>query len=389
MKLAAFCNGLHARWVILGLLILSLVTTAACQSTQYLWQAALGQWHIVAASKPITELLQDTSTPEQLVSRLSFIKSARDYAERRLGLPVGDAYHDYADLERPFVVWNLVVAPELSFDNKTWCYPVAGCVTYQGYFQQADAQAAAQHWQQHGFDTHVGGVTAYSTLGWFDDPVLNTFIHYDLVSLAALLFHELAHRRLYVEDDTTFNESWATAVEQEAVEQFVADRLSATNKVRDDHSAQQASQHILIKRDEVARYQKRFAERKVFVELVENTVNQLKQVYLGNSDDEHKRKTKAELLNQLRSQYFQAVDQQRLSLGYRNWFADGLNNARLSTVTSYHQWVPGLRWQIQQLQHEWKVFYQWSEVLAELDKADRDQALQQLNRQAKLLQTKN
>lgn len=385
MKMAAFLSAFRHKWFLAGVLLAFLLALSACQSTQFLWQAARGQWQIVASGKPLQEVISDPATAPEIVSQLQFVQLVKDYAERQLHLPTNSSYEKFVDLKRRFVVWNLFVTPELAMTNETWCYPIAGCVAYQGYFDEQAALDAAQQWQQKNFDTYIGGVTAYSTLGWFNDPVLNTFLFYNPVSLAGLLFHELAHAQLYVRNDTTFNESWATAVEQEAVEQFVNDFSEPSTLASSDSGlAGNADKHTSDVRASlspalVSQYKARYADRQVFVALAQETIEKLEKVYISDAAPEQKRRLKDDLLTQLRQSYQQAVVEKKISDRYQNWFTAPLNNAKLSTVSNYHKWVPALRFKIRSLDQNWPLFYAWSAEIAELEYAERNALLEDLN----------
>ncbi|OZG74938.1 aminopeptidase [Hahella sp. CCB-MM4] len=367
----------HQSRILRGLLftVLALLLNG-CQSTGYVWQAIKGQWELLSQRQPIDQLVNDDQTPEKLEEKLRYVLEIREFAEQQLGLPVDQAYSEYVDLNRPYVVWNLFVAQELEMKSQSWCYPVAGCVAYQGYFHQEDAEAAQQMWEQDNFDTYVGGVSAYSTLGWFDDPVLNTFIGYDRTSLAALLFHELAHRKLYIKNDTTFNESWATAVEQEAIQKFVDVQSSAFRSEGNNSTASETSA------EDIQLYQHRFRERQLFVDMVQATVKELKDLYAGELPESAKRQAKADIINKLRHRYRQEVSGGRISNAYADWINSPLNNAKLMTVVSYHQWVPGLRYKLQSLDGSFTAFYEWSKTLEDLTKEERTNILEDLNQLA-------
>ena len=167
-------------------------------------------------------VIEDAASPQPLHDKLALALKAREFASNELGLPRNRSYRGYADLERPFVVWNVFAAPEFSIRPAQWCFVMAGCVSYRGYFAKADAQAFASETAEGGFDVYVGGVPAYSTLGWFADPVLNTFIHYSAAEVARLIFHELSHQVVYVKDDSVFNESFAVTVEREGLKRWLA-----------------------------------------------------------------------------------------------------------------------------------------------------------------------
>ena len=206
-------------WMTLPTVLLA-VALAGCADLPYYWQAAGGQFELWQRSRPIAELVADQTTEADIKARLERVQAIRAFASRELGLPDNASYRTYADLGRPFVVWNLFAAPELSLTPKEWCFPVAGCVTYRGYFAEAGARALAGELEAQGLDTYVGGVPAYSTLGWFADPLPSTVIGYPDLDLARLIFHELAHQVVYVPGDTLFNESFATTVEREGVRRW-------------------------------------------------------------------------------------------------------------------------------------------------------------------------
>jgi predicted aminopeptidase len=202
------------------LLLFSAVLLGGCETLSYYGQAAGGQLALMARARPLEEVEADPA----LKARLGLAREIRDFASRELGLPDNGAYRSYADLGRPYALWNVVAAPEFSLAPVQSCFPIAGCVSYRGYYgkQAAERHASAQRAQGH--DVVVYGVPAYSTLGWFDDPLLSTFIHYPEADLARLLFHELAHQVAYVKDDSAFNESFAVVVEREGLRRWLAAR---------------------------------------------------------------------------------------------------------------------------------------------------------------------
>jgi predicted aminopeptidase len=203
------------------LLFFLLIFTAGCESLSYYSQAIRGQFGVMNAARPLESWLADPATPAELRKRLQVALSIREFASRRLALPMNGSYSSYADLGRPYVVWNVYAAPRFSVDPKQECFPFTGCVSYRGFFSEEEAIRQAARLREQGYDVYLGGVPAYSTLGWFDDPLLSTFIQYPEVQLARLIFHELAHQRLYVKGDTTFNESFAVTVEEEGVKRWL------------------------------------------------------------------------------------------------------------------------------------------------------------------------
>jgi predicted aminopeptidase len=239
-------------------------------------QAIRGQFEVMHSRQPIPEVIADEASPDDLKQRLKIVQAARDFAVDELLLPDNKSYRSYADLERDYVVWNVFAAPEFSLDPKTWCYPVAGCVAYRGYFAEDAARKKAQRLQDDGFDVAVGGVAAYSTLGRFSDPVLNTMMRWSDVELVSTIFHELAHQKLYVKGDTEFNESFATAVADIGITRWL------------DGRDESASAEIFRKNREL---------RQSMMMLVEESKAKLSELYESELDDDVKRLRKQELLD--------------------------------------------------------------------------------------------
>lgn len=206
------------RWV-LALLLLGLIV--GCQSLAYYTQAIGGHLNVLSQARPVEDWLADPATTPELKERLQTARRIRDFASKQLKLPENNSYLKYAELDRPYVVWNVFAAPEFSVEPKSECFPFTGCVSYRGFYSEEDARRHAEKLRAAGYDVYVGGVPAYSTLGWSDDPLLSTFIRYSDAQLARLVFHELAHQVVYVKNDTTFNESFAVAVEEEGVKRWL------------------------------------------------------------------------------------------------------------------------------------------------------------------------
>ena len=236
-----------ARWLPIGLIFLaSLGALGGCADAGYLLQSASGHLAMLRAAKPVTQWLDDAHTSPELKARLALAQRIRRFAVTDLGLPDNPSYNQYADLHRRAVVWNVVAAPEFSLKLKTWCFPVTGCIGYRGYFDEAQARALAAQLKADGLEVSVYGVPAYSTLGWMNwaggDPLLNTFINYPEGELARLIFHELAHQVVYVQDDTMFNESFATAVERLGGARWLARQASPAAKAEFESQVSQRAQ---------------------------------------------------------------------------------------------------------------------------------------------------
>jgi predicted aminopeptidase len=266
-------------------------------------------------------LLADPGTESWLKNKLLLAKDVRRFASDELSLPQNGSYTKYVDLKRQYVVWNVFATPELSMKLAQWCYPIVGCASYRGFYAQADAQAYANSLNAQGLEAYVAGIPAYSTLGWFDDPLLSSFIRYPDAEVARTIFHELSHQVLYIQGDTTFNESFATAVEEIALERWMTSR---------------ADQGVL--RDNYQQFKSRKTQ---FVALLKHYRKQLEDLYQQESPDELKRQAKSALFGRLQHDYQQLKLEWGGFAGYDAWFAQRLSNAHLATVATYTDLVPG------------------------------------------------
>ncbi|CAN5245079.1 aminopeptidase [soil metagenome] len=332
--------------------ILLILICASCTQLGYYAQAVQGQVGLLMDARPIDSMLGDPAVAEKLKLKLATVKEIRSFASRELGLPDNDSYKSYTQLSRPFVLWNVVATPELSLKLEHWCFPVAGCVNYRGYYSKEDAEAFADNLRQQHFDVQVGGVTAYSTLGWFNDPVLSSFIHFPDAEMARLIFHELAHQLVYVKDDSQFNESFATAVEEAGVERWLA--AHGDDKMR-------------------AKYVEFEGRKRDFLALLLKHRTLLKAVYASDATDAQKRKEKAAIFQALTTEYQALKIQWGGYTGYDRWFAEPLSNAHLAAVATYHDLVPGFRALLAGKNLE--KFYAAARELAELDKKERHRRL--------------
>ncbi|EJN02975.1 aminopeptidase [Herbaspirillum sp. YR522] len=325
-----------------------------CSAVAYYAQAAHGQFSLLAQARPLDDWIDDPAAADTLKAKLRTVRQVRRFAVTELGLPDNGSYRTYAQLDRPFVLWNVVAAPELSLKAHQWCFPIAGCVDYRGYYSQQAAQQYAAQLKQRGYDVQVAGVPAYSTLGWFNDPVISTFIQYPDGELARLIFHELAHQVVYARDDTPFNEGFAVAVEELGVERWLAAR--SDQKMIDAY--------------------RRFAERKRdFLALLDKYRDRLKDNYDSDASDALKRQRKQQVFDDLRAEYAQ-LKQTRWDgyAGYDRWFAMPLSNAHLALVGAYHDLVPAFKTLFAQ-SRDFGDFYARVRQLADMDKAARHQAL--------------
>ena len=351
----------HIRLILVGAFVLMLVLSlSSCQTLGYYSQAVNGQIGLWRAAEPIDELLDDEETGPFLRERLELVTDIRAFAADELALPDDGSYRSYADLKRPYVVWNVFAAPEFSLEPVTWCFPVAGCVAYRGYFTEQGAQEFANGMRERGFDVYVGGVAAYSTLGWFDDAVLNTFIDYRDVRLARLIFHELAHRVAYAPGDTTFNESFATAVETEGVKRWLAHRGRS---------------------EEMAGFEISQARQEAFIELVMRAQTSLNALYQEDIPEEEMRARKERAVADMRTEYAQLRRSWDGFAGYDHWFSGSLNNAKIGSVAAYNQLVPAFERLLDDQEGDLAAFYDEVAALAKLPMDERRARLEERARQ--------
>jgi len=329
---------------------------AGCSTLGYYTQAAQGQISLLADSRPIDEVIADPATAPKLKIKLETARQIRAYAVANLALPDNKSYRNYTALQRPYVVWNVVAAPALSLKPIQWCFPVAGCVNYRGYYAKDDAMAYAKELRDAGYDVQVGGVSAYSTLGYFNDPLISTFINYPDAELARLIFHELSHQVVYVGGDSQFNESFASAVEEAGVEQWLT---------RFGNQAMREN------------YEKYTARRQEFLELLLACRRGLEANYKSKASDREKLAEKARLFAQLQTDY--AVQKAKWGgyAGYDRFFAEPLSNAHLAAVATYSDFVPAFRALLKR-EGSFPAFYAAARRLAALDKPERHKRLMAL-----------
>ena len=338
-----------------GLLVLALpILLSGCSSAGYYSQLATGQWDLLQAREPVSKVIADPQRSAALREQLAKAQAARTFASEHLHLPDNQSYRLYADLKRPYVVWNVFATPEFSLNPVTHCFPIAGCVAYRGYYTQGAARGEAALQHQQGMDVFVSGVEAYSTLGWFDDPILNSMLNWGDERLATLIFHELAHQRFYAKDDTEFNESFASFVEQEGTRQW---RAKQGLPLSDSSNLQQREQ---------------------FISLVLDTRQRLKILYAQSLSAAEMKQRKAAEFERMRGDYRQLRDHQWAgSPRYDAWINSPLNNAKLLPFGLYDQWVSAFAALFKHAGGDWPRFYAEVEQLGKLPPEQRKAALQQ------------
>ncbi|HEV8502215.1 MAG TPA: aminopeptidase [Casimicrobiaceae bacterium] len=338
-------------------------TLAGCSAIDFYWQGLHGQYEILAGARPIAEAIGDASDP-RVKARLELAERIRDFATHALALPANDSYRRYTDLGRPYVLYNVFATPALSLAPRAWCYPIAGCVNYRGYFDEADARAEAARLKAAGDDIYIGGVPAYSTLGWFDDPILSTFVRYPETEFARLIFHELAHQLIYVKGDTLFNESYATAVSDEGLERWIA--------------AQPADMRARLDADRLRSERLRGEFRRI----IGDARMKLETLYASGEPAMEKASAKRAIFAAMRADYDRVRAGEPGLAGFDRWFAGddgkGPNNASLAAIALYTTWVPAFRRMIADAHGDLPRFYDHVRALAMLPKPQRDAALDAL-----------
>jgi predicted aminopeptidase len=324
---------------------------AALSGGCYLLQSAEGQLSLMSKREPIDHVIDLPSTPAKLRAQLESVTAIRNFASHELGLPDNGSYRKYADIGRPYVVWNVVAAPEFSVEPKRWCFPIVGCVAYRGYFVEARARRFAANLHAKGFDVVVGGVAAYSTLGHFDDPILSTMVGWNDVELAAIIFHELTHQLLYVSNDASFNEALATTVEEEGVRRWLEQQGRAKDLA--DHLLEQ--QHYL----EV-------------IALMTKTRGQLGTLYESGLPPPLMRERKRQTFEALRESYAARRAQWGGHAPFDAWFVQDINNAHLASIATYFACVPGFERELKAAGGNLPAFYRRVRELARLDQGQRD-----------------
>lgn len=320
---------------------------AGCSLPYYL-QAIGGQIELLRKREPIEAVIADPNRDAAVRETLSSIAGMREFAVNTLGLPDNDSYTTYVDLDRSYVVWNVVAAREFSLEPEQWCFPVAGCVTYRGFFDGEAADRYRRRLEADGLDTWTGGVRAYSTLGWFEDPVLNTMLGSGEEYIASLLFHELAHQKIYIRDDSELSEAFATAVEEHGVALWL--------------SARGASGAL-------ERYRQRAERQDAFGHLVGAQQARLRDIYGSALSADAKRVAKAESFDVMQDEYASLKARWDGADDYDAWFAQPLNNATLASVATYRRWLPALRSRLERVGLD--AFYQEMEAVAALPADER------------------
>jgi len=338
-----------------------LLLLCGCADIGYYWHSADGHLRLMQQRVDIDELLADDALDASLRERLMLVQEIRQFSIDALDLPANGSYRSYVELQQPWVIQNLFAAPEFSTRLHQWCYPFIGCASYRGYYDESRLLAYVAELQSQGLEVYVGQVPAYSTLGWFDDPVLSSFIDWPDYRLAGLIFHELTHQRIYIDDDTTFNESLASAVEQAGTELWLQSRNE---------------------RETLAEFSRWLAYRDEVIELIEVTRGRLTSLYESDLDDAEKRERKARQFDSARTEHDSIAARHGISGGFGPWFASELNNARIGSVAAYNSRLQAFLYMLDDSENDFTAFYLYVDRIAKLDRNDRDRCLDAWQQQA-------
>ena len=328
----------------------SAISLTACAQLDYYSQSIAGQWEIISHSKPIEEILLDENVPDSVKEKLSSINKIRNFAIEDLKLPGKNSYLSYADINRKYVVWNIIATPKLSLKPVKWCYPVAGCLDYRGYFEKQDALNQAKLLREEGYDVFIGGVSAYSTLGWFDDPVLNTMLKKDSNNLIKIIFHELAHQKIYIRNDTEFNEAFAETV-----------AIIGTRKWLSTYRS----------KSELEEFNRKQKVEDRFVSIVLKARNELEKIYNSGLPDQLKLQIKNRILANMREEYKSTWTYHDNESNYDEWFENEINNAKITAVVTYRNLIPGFVQLLEYSENNLDSFYRLVKAMEQCSLPER------------------
>jgi predicted aminopeptidase len=360
------------KWLAGLLLLVVILAVSGCKTVSFYAQAAKGEYQLLAHSESVGKLEASAETSAKLKARLELVQTLRDFASNHLSLPVDGHYLKYVDVHRPYAVWNVEAAPEFSMAPRTWWYPFVGSLEYRGYFSEKGARSYGQYLQKEGYDVFVGGAEAYSTLGWFKDPLLNTFIFFSDADLAELLFHELGHQRVFAHGDTDFNEAFATTVGQEGARRWLRSRGDTNAYNAYVEELQRTREFAALIMRTRARLEALYGDERTKDGKIKAT-DKNRQV-----DPQELRRQKEELIEKLRQEYATLKAQWGGNKEYDGWFADPINNAQLNSVAAYYDLVPGFEHLLEQNDGDLGKFYEAAERLSKVPKPERQERLRSL-----------
>lgn len=340
---------------LMGISLVALVSLQlSCSHALYYGQSIQGHLKIMLNQVEIDKIIQNPETDDEVRRKLKFVVEVKRFATESLGLPDNGSYENYNQLGRDAVVWNVIAAPELSLQPVKWCFLIVGCLPYRGYFNQQSADKFAEKLKADSLDVYVGGVSAYSTLGWFKDPLLSSMINRSDNDLAKLIFHELAHQKFYFRDDTDFNEAFADTVAIIGIQQW----LGKQNK-----------------NDEFEEFQGENRRENEFVSLILRYQNELTSLYQSDLKREDKLIEKKLTFERMRADYKEIQTSWNGNNDYEDWFEHDLNNAKISTILTYRQLVPAFQALYARMDSDLQRFYDVVEGYSRCTNDERKQHL--------------
>jgi predicted aminopeptidase len=360
--------GKTRRWIVVVALLLVVTAVCGCQTVSFYKQAIAGQYELFAHQESVDKLASAPDTPIPLRDKLRLVQELRQFAKQELKLPVDGHYQKYVDVHRQFVVWNVEAAPEFSLEPKSWWYPVVGRLDYRGYFSKKAAQKYSQYLRGKGYDVYLGGVEAYSTLGWFKDPLLNTFIFEPAPDLAEIIFHELGHQRVFARGDTDFNEAFATTVGQEGARRWLRARGDTNAYTIYTNELRHTDQFVHLVGATRARLLTLYGDRVT----EEGKVKETKEKSIP---PDHLRIEKERIMNELKEQFAKARTEWGSDTQYDDWFGHEVNNAQLNSVAAYYDLVPAFERLLASNGGDLEKFYEAAERLSKMPKKERHKHL--------------
>ena len=335
-------------------IVLLLVCVSGCSTIDYYHQSISGHFKLISKRERIVDIVNDSTRDEKLITQLHLVEELRSFASDRLKLPDNASYRSYIQLDKPYVTWNVFAAPAFSSALQQWCFLVVGCVPYRGYFDKAEANSYAEQLSAQGLDVYVAGVPAYSTLGWFNDPLLSSMLDRGEIVTAAYIFHELAHQQFYLKGDGAFNEAFATAVEEIGVLEW----LQQQGRGQD-----------------VQRYDNWLLQKSIFYEFVKSSRDEFEALYLQKYDIEKMQAEKEILISEMRRKFANLSSENNQIARYSKWMAGPLNNAQLGAISLYRELVPAFRRIFSLCENDLDKFYGYVEIIAKLPEEQRETTL--------------
>lgn len=342
----------------LAWIVLLLLSCAGCSTINYYHQSISGHFALISKRERIVDIVNDSTRDEKLIEQLIRAQQIRSFASSTLQLPDNESYRSYVQLDQPYVTWNVFAAPEFSIGLQQWCFVVIGCVSYRGYFDKIDAQNYAESLAKQGLDVYVAGVPAYSTLGWFDDPLLSSMLDRGEIVTASYIIHELAHQQFYLKGDSAFNEAFATAVEEIGVRKWLQQQQ------RDN---------------DLQRYELWLEQKTIFSNFIKEIQQEFEQLYVQQLNEEAMRTKKRNKITEVRSRYDDLVKTHSQLSRYSSWMSGPLNNAQLGALALYRDLVPAFIQKYETCGNDLKRFYKRAEEIAHLTEEQREFILHSKN----------